>query len=477
MATVSGAPIQRGQALTVEITGITHDGAGVGRHHGFALFVPGTAPGDRVLVRVTEVKKGYGKATLVRVEQPGPARIVPRCPLVAQCGGCQLQHIDYIEQLALKRQQVQEALARLGGMPDVPVHPTLGMADPWLYRGKAQFPVGLLQLENAPAGGNPLEPGPGRKVVGGFYAPGSHRIVDIADCVIQNPTANRILAKVKELAGKYRVPIYDEHAHRGVLRHVLARVARHGGEAMAVLVTNTAELPGAQALARELMHAVPEVVSVLQNINPQRTNVVLGEETRLIAGRETIIDRIDDLEFEISARSFFQVNPEQCEALYGVALEYAGLTGKETVVDAYCGIGTITLMLARHAGEVFGVEVVPEAIEDARANAQRNGIANASFVLGESERVLPRLAAEGIKVDVTVVDPPRKGCEPEVLAAMADLAPVRMVYVSCNPATLARDLKILAGRGYRTVQVQPVDMFPQTAHIESVALLVRDDHP
>ena len=452
------APVRPGQTVALEITGLTHEGAGVGRVSGFALFVPGSAPGDRVQARVVEVRKGFGRAALQRVLTAAPSRVVPRCPVVAECGGCQLQHIDYAEQLARKRQQVQDALARIGGLTDVPVHPTLGMADPWNYRGKAQFPVGL---------------GPGGRPVAGFYAAGSHRIVDINDCAIQHPVANQVLAAVKVLAERYRVPIYDEVQHSGLLRHVLVRVARESGEAMAVLVTTAPEFPGGRALAREIMTAVPACVAVLQNINPERTNVVLGAETRLLAGRESIIERVSGLEFAISARSFFQVNPEQTEVLYSVALDYARLTGSETVLDLYCGIGSITLLLAQRAALAYGVEVVPEAVADARANAQRNGISNARFLAGEVERVLPDLAAQGVQPAVVLVDPPRKGCDAGVLAAIADLAPARVVYVSCNPATLARDLKLLAERGYRTLEVQPVDMFPHTAHVEAVALCAR----
>jgi 23S rRNA (uracil1939-C5)-methyltransferase len=455
--TNSAAPLRPGQVITVPIHGLGHSGEGVGRYEGLTVFVPGGAPGDTLAAKVVEVKKNYARAALVEVVTPSPDRVAPICPVVAECGGCQLQHIAYPAQLALKRQQVVDALERLGKLEGVTVHPTAGMAEPWGYRNKAQFPVG------ARSG----------RVVAGFFAPGTHRIVDIERCDIQHPLGNQIMTAVKELAQRFGVPIYDERTHKGVLRHVLARVGRGTGEAMAVLVTNGPEFPAAQKIAKALMEQVPAVVSVVQNINPEQTNVVLGRKSKVLAGKEHIIDYIGDLEFAISPVSFFQVNPAQTEVLYGKALEYAQLTGSERVLDIYCGIGTISLFLARKAREVIGVEVVPPAIEDARANAERNGIGNARFICGDAAEEMPRLAAEGTPADVIVVDPPRKGCDEPVLQAMADMGPERIVYVSCNPASLARDLAILQGLGYRTVEVQPVDMFPHTSHVECVSRLER----
>ncbi len=451
-------PVRPGQEIEVTVHGLGSSGEGVARYEGLTIFVPGGAPGDRLLARVQEVKRNYARAALVQVLEPSPDRVTPVCPVAGECGGCPLQHIAYEAQLRLKRQQVVDALERLGKLSGVTVHPTLGMAEPWEYRNKAQFPVGWR------AG----------RVIAGFFAPGTHRIVDIERCAIQHPVANRILAAVKELAGRYGVPIYDEGTHTGVLRHVLARVGRRTGEAMAVLVTNGPEFPHGRTIARELMARIPELVSVVQNINPVRTNVVLGRESRVLAGRDSITDSIGDLEFSISPVSFFQVNPAQTEVLYGKALEYAGLTGSETVIDLYCGIGTISLFLARQCREVIGVEWVEEAVEDARENAARNGIRNVRFIAGDAAVEMPRLAAEGVRADVVVLDPPRKGCEEPVLEAIAQMAPRRVVYVSCNAASLARDLGRLAGMGYRTVEVQPVDMFPHTAHVECVARVERE---
>jgi 23S rRNA (uracil1939-C5)-methyltransferase len=457
--TNSTAPVRPGQIIPVEIHGLGHSGEGVGRFEGLTVFVPGGVPGDRLEAKVTEVKKNYARAVVSAVVTPSPDRVVPPCPVVGECGGCQLQHIAYPAQLELKRQQVVDALERLGKLTAIPVHPTLGMEEPWRYRNKAQFPVG------ARSG----------RVVAGFFAPGTHRIIDIAECEIQHPLGNQIMREVKELAQRFGVPIYDERAHRGVLRHVLARVGRGTGEAMAVLVTNGPEFPNGHKIAQALMERIPGIVSVVQNINPEQTNVVLGRKSKVLAGQDHIIDHIGDLSFAISPVSFFQVNPAQTEVLYGKALEYASLTGGETVLDIYCGIGTISLFLARQARDVIGIEVVPPAIADARVNAERNGVGNVRFICGDATEEMPRLAGEGIKADVIVVDPPRKGCDEPVLRAMAEMAPERIVYVSCNPASLARDLGLLRELGYRTLEVQPVDMFPHTAHVECCSLLVREE--
>jgi len=452
----TAATLRPGQVIQVQIHGLGHSGEGVGRHDGLTIFLPGGAPGDLLQARIIEVKKNYAKAELVAVIQPSADRVQPPCPVVGECGGCQLQHIAYPAQLRIKRQQVVDALERLGKLQNVIVHETLGMDSPWLYRNKAQFPVGLVR----------------GRLVAGFFAFGSHRIVDIDHCEIQHPLGNQIMREVKELARHFGVPIYDERTHRGVLRHILARVGRGSGQAMAVLVTNGPEFPAGKKIATALMERVPGLVGVAQNINPAQTNVVLGRKTRLLAGQESITDYIGDLEFAISPVSFFQVNPEQTEVLYGKALAYAGLTGSDTVIDLYCGIGTISLFLARQAKEVIGIELVPDAVEDAQANAERNRIGNARFICADAAVELPNLVAKGTRADVIVVDPPRKGCDEPVLRAMAETGAKRIVYVSCNPATLARDLGLLAAMGYRTVEVQPVDMFPQTAHVECVALLI-----
>ena len=455
--TNASAPVRPGQVIRVSVHGLGHSGEGVGRYEGLTIFVPGGVPGDMLSAKVIEVKKNYARAVLVEVLEPSPDRVAPPCPVVGECGGCQLQHVSYDAQLRLKHQQVADAIVRLGKLEGVTIHPTLGMNDPWHYRNKAQFPVGLRSGQ----------------IVAGFFAPGTHRIVDIEHCNIQHPLGNEIMAAAKDLARQFGVPIYDERTHKGVLRHVLARVGRGTGEAMAVLVTNGPEFPAAAKFAKALLERVPALVSVVQNINPEQTNVVLGRKSKVLAGKDHIIDHIGDLEFAISPVSFFQVNPAQTEVLYGKALAYAGLTGNETVLDVYCGIGTISLFLARQAREVIGIEVVPPAIEDARENAARNRVTNARFICGDAAVEMPKFAEEGVRADVIVVDPPRAGCDASVLQAMATVRPERIVYVSCNPASLARDLGILSGLGYRVVEVQPVDMFPHTSHVECVARLER----
>lgn len=442
--------------VELEIDGLGHEGEGVGRFSGFTLFVPGALPAERVRARVTEVRRNFGRADLAAVLRPGPDRVEPPCPVYAACGGCQLQHLAYPAQLRAKTRRVQDALERIGRLTGVPVHPTLGMADPWHYRNKAQFPVGL-------AGG---------RLVAGPYAAGSHRIVEVDTCLIQHPTANAAQATVVELARSLGVPPYDESTHTGVLRHVLVRVTG-AGLAMVILVTNGPRLPQGRRLTEGLIERLPEVVSVWQNINSRRTNVALGEESILLAGGDGIIEEIEQLKFRISPRSFLQVNPIQVEILYGKAVEYLQPLAGGDVVDVYCGIGTISLLLLR-AGvrHVYGVEEVPEAVADARANAALNGYTDAAqFLAGPAERLLPQLQQRGVRPDAVVFDPPRRGCDPAVLAAAAAMAPRRLVYVSCNPTTLARDLGWLQEHGYRTVQVQPVDMFPHTAHVECVAQL------
>lgn len=450
------APVAPGQEVELRIDDLGHAGEGVGRYSNFTLFVPGAVPGDLARVRVTAVKNNHGRADLVAVVAPSEQRAAPACPVFAACGGCSLQMMDYAAQLRWKTARVAAQLQRLAGLQDVTVHPCRGMDDPWYYRGKAQFPVGLV------AG----------RLITGPYAAGSHTIVPAAECLIQHPTANRVLAACSQAADRLGLSPYDEQAHTGDLRHVLVRVSAATGEALVVLVTRSPRLPRGRALARELMQAVPEVVGVVQNINPERTNVVLGAETRTLAGRDYVEERLDGLTFTVSALSFFQVNPVQAAVVYRQVLTYAQLTGTETAVDVYCGTGTMALFLARGARRVVGIEAVAAAVDDACQSAARNAIDNVTFYHGAAEQVLPELAAHGLTADVVVLDPPRRGADPSVLAAVSNLGPRRLIYVSCNPATLARDLALLGAGGYRAVEVQPVDMFPHTAHVEAVALVL-----
>jgi 23S rRNA (uracil1939-C5)-methyltransferase len=454
-------PVRLGQTVEVEITGLNHEGAGVGRVDGYTLFVQGALAGERVRARVEHVKKSYGFAALLDVIEASPHRAQPPCPVFDRCGGCSLQHLAYEEQLRHKQQIVKDNLRRIGGFPvegegAVVVHPTIGMSDPWRYRNKAQVPIGE---ENG-------------ALVGGFYAERSHEIVDMDECLIQHPANDEAVAAVKRIAARLGIPPYDEVRHTGLLRHVVAKVGARTGEVMVVLVTTEDFIPQREMLIESIRAQVPGVTSIVQNVNPEKTNVIFGKKTVTLWGSDVIYDYIGPIKFAISARSFYQVNPVQTEVLYNKTLEYAGATGTETVIDAYCGIGTISLFLAQKSRHVYGVEIVPEAIADANRNAELNGIANVTFETGPAEVVIPAWKDQGIRPDVIVVDPPRKGCDEALLTTILQMKPQRVVYVSCNPSTLARDLKVLAEL-YEVKEVQPVDMFPHTGHVESVALLVR----
>jgi 23S rRNA (uracil1939-C5)-methyltransferase len=465
-AWMAGLPVQIGQQYEAEIIGISHDGEGVGRVNGFTLFVAGALPGERALVRVNHLKKQYGYAGLVELLAVSPDRVAPDCGIYDECGGCQLQHLSYEAQLRVKRQQVVDNLQRIGKLQvksnedeeGIVVHPTLGMTDPWRYRNKAQVPFGEER------GG----------LIGGFYAQGSHRIIDMEACLIQHEANDEVVARVKEIGSRLGIRAYSEETGTGLLRHVVVKVGFRTGEVMVVLVTNGTEIPRADEWIAGIREALPAVKSICHNINVRQTNVIFGDETRVLWGSEVIYDYIGEVKFAISARSFFQVNPVQTEVLYGKALEYAALTGDEVVVDAYCGIGTISLFLAQRAGQVYGVEIVEEAISDARKNAELNGMTNVHFEAGPAEVVLPEWTRQGVRPDVIVVDPPRKGCDPALLATILELRPRRVVYVSCSASTLARDLRVLVDGGYGVAEVTPVDMFPHTVHVESVALLIRN---
>lgn len=462
---LTGLPVEKNGEYIADVVGIGHDGEGVGRVDGFTLFIHGALPGEKVRVKVLKVKKQYGYAKLLEILEASPDRIDAPCPIYKQCGGCQLQHMNYEAQMRWKRQLVIDNLTRIGklqvagdGEAGLTVHATLGMTGPWRYRNKAQVPIGLGNMEGG--------------LVGGFYAQGTHRIIDMEACLIQHENNDAVVAAVKRIARQLGIRPYDEESGKGLLRHVIARYGFNTGEIMVVLVTNGRDMNRADELVGMIREEIPEVRSICQNVNTDRTNVIFGDETRVLWGSDVIYDTIGDIRFAISARSFYQVNPVQTEVLYGKALEYAQLSGEEVVIDAYCGIGTISLFLAQRAGKVYGVEIVPEAIEDARRNALLNGVRNAEFAVGAAEVVIPAWKQQGVTPDVIVVDPPRKGCDAALLETIVAMRPERVVYVSCNPSTLARDLRVLEDGGYRTVEVQPVDMFPHTVHIESVCLLI-----
>lgn len=451
-------PVAKNMEVELIIDNLGHEGEGVGRYHGFTLFVPGALPNERIRAKVLKVKKSFGYAKLLEVLESSNDRVLPPCPIYDKCGGCSLQHLSYEAQLEYKRQMVIDNLTRIGKITDVTVHPTLGMDEPWRYRNKVQVPIGERE------GG----------LVGGFYAKGTHAIINMEECLIQHESGDQVVATVKRIASQLGISAYNEETGKGLLRHVVAKVGFHTGELMVVLITNGEKIPRVEEWIRLISEEIPVVASIIQNINTKRTNVIFGDKTVTLWGQDVIYDTIGDLKFAISARSFFQVNPVQTEVLYNKALEFAGLSGDETVIDAYCGIGTISLFLAKKAEKVYGVEIVPEAVEDAKRNAAINGIENAEFEVGTSEEVMPKWAEAGVNADVILVDPPRKGCEESLLQSILKMQPKRVVYVSCNSSTLARDLRVLEDGGYRTVEVQPVDMFPHTGHVECVVRIYRD---
>jgi 23S rRNA (uracil1939-C5)-methyltransferase len=449
------APVTKNEYIDVIFEDLTHDGAGVAKVDGYPIFVHQALPGEKGQIKVTKVNKGYAFGRLIELIEKSEYRVDVPLEDSHKFGGCQLQHISYEGQLKFKEKQVREVLTRIGKLEDVTVHPILGMNDPWHYRNKSQVPVGE---QNG-------------KLIAGFFKPRSHEIVDANESVIQHPEINKAIQAVKEICSELGISVYHEESHKGVLRHIMARYGKQTGELMIVLITRTGDLPQKNRLIEEITARLPKVKSIVHNVNSKRTNVILGDKTNVLWGNEVIYDYIGDVKFAISALSFYQINPDQTKVLYDKALEYADLTGEESVIDAYCGIGTISLFLAQKAKKVFGVEIVPEAIEDARKNAELNGILNAEFAVGEAETVIPEWYKAGNKADVLVVDPPRKGCDEALLSTIIEMKPKKVVYVSCNPATLARDLRILEDGGYKTVEVQPVDMFPFTTHCEAVAWL------
>ncbi|SDL09908.1 23S rRNA (uracil(1939)-C(5))-methyltransferase RlmD [Natronincola ferrireducens] len=446
--------LQKNSIYPIEIEDIGHSGEGIGRIEGFTVFVEGGIPGDQVRVKIKSLKKNYGEGRIIQMIKPSKDRINPICHLANTCGGCQIMHMDYSAQLDIKKKRVEQILERIGKI-NTTIHPTLGMENPYEYRNKAQFPVGMIK----------------GKAILGFYKKGSHDIVDTNYCHIQSPINKDVVKTMREYIEKYKITVYDEKTRKGLIRHVVTKVGFATGEVMVVIITNGKDLPLKNQLIEMLQKNVKGLKSIVQNINDKSTNVIFGRETITLYGEDKIVDYIGDLKFHISAQSFFQVNPIQTKVLYEKALEYAELTGKENVFDIYCGIGTISLFLAQRAKKVIGVEVIETAIRDAEENADINNLDNTEFYVGKAEEVIPQLYAKGMKGDVVVVDPPRKGCDEKVLETIVTMKPERVVYVSCNPATLARDLAYLEEKGYKTVEVQPVDMFPHTAHVETVAKL------
>ena len=475
--------LKKDDQVTIEIEDIGTDGAGIGKADGYTLFVKDAVIGDIIKAKVIKAKKTYGYARLMEIITPSKDRVEPVCPVARQCGGCQIQQMSYSAQLKYKQKLVRDNLARIGGITDCEVLPVIGMENPFNYRNKAQYPVGRNK---------------DGKVVIGFYAGRTHSIVDYTQCAIGAPENAQILEKIRTFINENNISVYDEQSHKGLIRHILIRTGKHTGQIMVCLIINGKTLPHADKLA-DCLKDISGMSSIMININKERTNVILGSECSVIWGNSYIEDSICGIMFRISPLSFFQVNPVQTEKLYRKALEYAELTGNETVWDLYCGIGTISLLMATKARKVYGVEIVPQAIEDAKNNALRNSLNNAEFFVGKAEEVVPRIYDEDMKKaenepvdskessglsdsasfesvmrinpDVVVVDPPRKGCDETLLDTIVKMNPKRIVYVSCDSATLARDLKYLVANGYEIARVQPVDQFAHTVHVETVVLL------
>ncbi len=448
--------LSKNKEYVVDIVDIGQGGVGIGKYDGFTVFVDGGLINDRIKVRINKSKKNYAVGDIVEIIEESPFRVKRKCSdNLKDCGGCQIQELDYQKQLDIKTNEVKQVISRIGKLEDVVIHDTLGMEEPVRYRNKAQFPI---QKVN-------------NNLLIGFYKKKSHDIIPTDKCIIQHEINDKIMKIIKTYINAYKVSVYDEKTHTGVLRHLVTKVGFTTNEVMVVLVANGKKLPYLKELASVLEENVPGFKTLVVNVNREKTNVILGRENIVVYGDGKINDYIGELVFEISPLSFFQVNPVQTEVLYNKALEYADLKENDTVFDIYCGIGTISLFLAQKAKKVYGIEIVEDAIKDAKINANLNNLDNVEFYVGKAEEVVPKMYKEGKTANVVVVDPPRKGCDEKVLDTIVSMKPDRVVYVSCNPSTLARDLAYLDERGYKCLEVQPVDMFPHTMHVESVAKL------
>ena len=452
------AQVRIHEAYTVAIRDLGVHGEGIGSVDGFTVFVPGALPGETVTAEIILLKKSYALGKLLSIEQESPFRVVPECPVYENCGGCQLSHLTYEGQLDMKYRRVKDVIERIAGESGNLVRPVLPAAHPFAYRNKMAVPAGLVK----------------GKAALGCYRRGSHDIIPVSSCAIQKEENNRLLRFARRFIEKYGISVYDEKTRKGSLRHVLGRVG-DGGKMMAVLVTASEILPEEKRWIEEIKKELPEVVSLWHNIQSKLGNTILGAKIRHLWGRETLTASLCGLRFEVSPYSFFQVHKEQAEILYEKALAYADLKGGETVIDAYCGTGTISLCLAKKAKRVIGIEIVKPAIEDAKKNAKKNHMENTEFYAADAGKLMPQLYRKGLVPDVIVMDPVRAGCSEEVLKAAAGMNPKRIVYVSCNPATFARDAKILKSEGYEIKEIQPVDMFPQTMHVEAIVLLSKLD--
>lgn len=448
-------PVKKNQQLLVEIIDLTHEGLGVAKVEGYPLFIENALPGEQVEILVLKVGKKFGFGKVVKQVTVSEDRVEQVDETFIRTGIAPLIHLTYEKQLAFKQDQVKNVFERIAKLPEVPILSTLGMENPTHYRNKAQIPVRKIN--------NQLETG--------FFRKNSHDLVPIEDFLIQEDPIDEAIKIVRDIMRRFNVKPYNEQEHVGNLRHIIIRQGHYTKEMMVVLVTRTAKLFPQKNIIAAIKEALPQVVSIVQNVQPEKSNVILGKETKILDGNEAFTDQLLGNEYRISAESFYQVNTKQAEVLYQTAIDFADFSQEDQVIDAYCGIGTIALSLANQVAHVTGIEVVPQAIEDAKANAELNNITNADFVIGKAEEVMDEWVKENKQCDVLVVDPPRKGLEEMFIEKTVELGPKKMVYISCNPASLARDCARLVEHGYTVKKVQPVDMFPQTAHVECVALL------
>ncbi|WP_415349810.1 23S rRNA (uracil(1939)-C(5))-methyltransferase RlmD [Clostridium perfringens] len=453
--------VEKNKEYIFDIISQGYEGEGIAKiDNKYPIFIDGALKGEKVKVRIVKVNKNFAYGKLMEVLEASEERVNPPCAIYKRCGGCKLQHASYKAQLDFKWDRVKDCVSKIGKLDPSIVKYPLGMEEPWRYRNKVQLPIGLINGE----------------VKIGFFAPRSHDIIDMESCLIQDEIGDRVVKLTREWIEKFNIRPYNvdgEYDEKGIVRHIMIRRGFTTNEVMVVLVTNGEKLPHKEEFVDLMVKNIPGIKSVIQNINSKKTNVILGLESKTLWGEDTISDYIGDFIFNISPLSFFQVNPIQTEVLYGKALEYANLTGNEEVFDAYCGTGTITLFLSQKAKKVYGVEIIPQAIDNAWINAKENKVENVEFFVGESEVVIPDLINKGVKADVVVVDPPRKGCDKKLLDAITNINAKKIVYVSCDPSTLGRDLQVLEENGYKTLEVQPVDMFPNTSHVENVAKLIK----
>lgn len=453
--------VEKNKEYIFDIISQGYEGEGIAKiDNKYPIFIEGALKGEKVKVRIVKVNKNFAYGKLMEVLEASEERVNPPCAIYKRCGGCKLQHASYKAQLDFKWDRVKDCVSKIGKLDPSIVKYPLGMENPWRYRNKVQLPIGLINGE----------------VKIGFFAPRSHDIIDMESCLIQDEIGDKVVKLTREWIEKFNIRPYNvdgEYDEKGIVRHIMIRRGFTTNEVMVVLVTNGENLPHKEEFVDLMVKNIPGIKSVIQNINSKKTNVILGLESKTLWGEDTISDYIGDFRFNISPLSFFQVNPTQTEVLYGKALEYANLTGNEEVFDAYCGTGTITLFLSQKAKKVYGVEIIPQAIDNAWINAKENKVENVEFFVGESEVVIPDLINKGVKADVVVVDPPRKGCDKKLLDAITNIDAKKIVYVSCDPSTLGRDLKVLEENGYKTLEVQPVDMFPNTSHVENVAKLIK----